>query len=115
MNWYRHDPTVEFHEGLFDETITPRVVAEIGTAALIHIDFDLYASTRTVLEKCPPVSGTLLLFDEFYAPTGEWDWTQHEAKAFYEYCLKHNIKFRAVCRRDVASGPLSEQVAFLIQ
>lgn len=115
MSWYRHDPAVEFHEGQFAETLSPAVVAEIGEAALIHIDCDLYASTKTVLEKCPPAHGTLLLFDEFYAPAGEWDWTQHEALAFYEYCEKHSVKFRALCRRDVSGGPLSEQVAFLIQ
>jgi len=115
MNWYRHDPGVEFHEGLFEDTITPEVVAEIGSAALIHIDCDLYASTKTVLEKCQPASGTLLLFDEFFAPAGEWDWRLHEARAFYEYCQQHKISFRAICRRNVASGPLSEQVAFLIQ
>lgn len=114
MNWYRHDTAVEFHEGLFEDTITPKVVQEIGAEALIHIDCDLYASTRTVLDKCPPARGTLLLFDEFYAPAGEWDWTQHEARAFYEYCQAHKLQFRALCRRDVASGPLSEQVAFII-
>ena len=115
MNWYKHDASVEFHEGLFEDTITPEVVAAIGAAALIHIDCDLYASTRTVLEKCPPQAGTLVLFDEFYAPAGEWDWSQHEARAFYEYCQQHKVRFRALCRRDVNSGPLSEQVAFIIQ
>lgn len=115
MRWYEHDQDVLFHEGLFEDTVTPSVVAEIGEPALIHIDCDLYQSTRTALNLCPPVAGTLLLFDEFYAPAEEWDWAQHEARAFYEFCQERNVRFRALMRRDINSGPLSEQVAFLIQ
>ncbi|MDA1370305.1 MAG: hypothetical protein O2971_06040 [Proteobacteria bacterium] len=115
INWYRHDDSVIFHEGLFADTITAAVVDQIGAPALIHIDCDLYASTKMVLERCPPVPGTLLLFDEFYSPAGEWDWTEHEARAFYEFCQHRQVKFRTLMRRDVAAGPLSEQVAFLVQ
>ena len=115
ISWYKHDESVLFQEGLFTDTITDEVVIDIGIPAFMHIDCDLYESTKTVLERCPPKAGTLLLFDEFYAPNGEWDWTQHEAKAFYEYCQNNEIKFRPLFRRQIAAGPLSEQVAFLIQ
>jgi len=115
VRWYEHDAGVVFHDGLFTETITPELVRTIGAPALMHVDCDLYQSTLTALTLCPPAAGTLLLFDEFYAPAGEWDWHAHEARAFYEFCQQRRVRFRALMRRDVAAGPLSEQVAFLVQ
>ena len=47
--------------------------------------------------------------------TGKWDWTQHEAWAFYEFCQRRQINFRTLMGRDVAAGPLSEEIAFLVQ
>ena len=59
--------------------------------------------------------GTVLMFDEFYSPAGEWEWHEHEAKAFYEICRERSLRPWPLCRRDVDSGPLSEQAAFLLQ
>lgn len=113
--WHRHDPAVVFVDGLFGETLDAGMVARMGPMALVHIDCDLYASARCVLERLPLASGTIVMFDEFYSPSGEWDWHEHEAKAFYEICQERRLKVWPLFRRDVASGPLSEQVAFQIQ
>jgi hypothetical protein len=113
--WYLHDPSVVFVDGLFEESLTAEMVGRMGTLALVHIDCDLYSSTRTVLDRLPLAPGTILMFDEFYAPAGEWDWYEHEARAFHEVCVERAIEIWPLCRRDVASATLSEQAAFLIR
>ena len=114
VRWYRHDPTVVFVDGRFEETLTPERIAGIGATALVHIDCDLYSSTRCVLERLPLAPGTIVLFDEFYAPAGEWDWWEHEARAFHEICRERALDVWPLCRRNVPSATLSEQAAFLI-
>ena len=113
--WYTHDPSVVFVDGLFQDTLTPGRVAEMGDLAFVHIDSDLYASAKLVLERISLTPGTIVLFDEFWSPAGEWEWHEHEAKAFHEICLARNLRLWPLARRDVDSGPLSEQAAFLIQ
>lgn len=103
-----------FVDGLFEDTLTVETIARIGETAVVHVDCDLYRSARTVLERFPLVAGTILMFDEFWAPAGEWDWEAHEARAFHEICLERGLSFRGLFRRDVERGPLSEQVAFVI-
>ncbi len=68
-----------------------------------------------MLERIELRPGTIVMFDELYSPSGEWAWHEHEAKAFHEVCVERNLSIWPLCRRDVNSGPLSEQAAFLIQ
>ena len=115
VRWYRHDPTVVFVDGLFQDTLNAAMVERMGELALVHIDSDLYASARCVLERLALNPGTIIMFDEFYSPAGEWDWHEHEARAFYEICAERGLRPWPLCRRDVGAGPLSEQAAFVIQ
>ncbi len=115
VRWYRHDPTVVFVDGLIQDTLNAAMVERMGELALVHIDSDLYTSARCVLERLPLKPGMIIMFDEFYSPAGEWDWHQHEARAFYEICAERDLRPWPLCRRDVEIGPLSEQAAFLIQ
>jgi hypothetical protein len=114
VRWYAHDPRVEFVDGLFEETLSPAMLDRLGDLALVHIDCDLYASARCVLTRLPLRSGTVVLFDEFYSPSNEWNWWEHEARAFYEVCTARQLTVTPLCRRAVETGPLSEQAAFLI-
>ena len=71
--------------GWFSDTL-PAFVAEHAsdTVALLHIDCDLYSSTKTVLDTLAPllVSGTVVVFDElFNYPTYE----KHELLALKEF------------------------------
>ena len=102
-------------DGLFGDSLSPARIAEMGRLALIHIDCDLYESALLVLDRLELAPGTIIIFDEFWSPAGEWDWHLHEARAFYEICTERNLRFWPLARRDVDSGPLSEQAAFLIQ
>lgn len=87
-------PNVELVVGLFSETLPSFLEAHEGACALIHIDCDLYASTKTVLEFLTPriVSGTVIAMDEY------WIVPEHEQRAFEEWLREHGRKCRHVCR-----------------
>lgn len=58
----------------------------------IHIDCDLYSSTKCIFDNLENkiVSGTVIVFDEFFNYSG---WMEGEYKAFKEFIIKNNIKF----------------------
>ena len=77
--------------GLFEETL-PRFLSEHkDNCALIHIDCDLYSSTKTVLDHLEPriVPGTVIMFDEihFYP-----NYAKHEYRAFEEFLKRTGMK-----------------------
>ena len=76
--------TVELHVGLFDETLPPFLREHSEPASFVHLDCDLYASTRSVLDILNRrlIPGTILVFDEYFAYSG---WRDHEFRAFQEY------------------------------
>ena len=115
VRWYRHDPGVVFVDGLFQDTLSGAMVGRMGALALVHVDCDLYSSARLVLERLELAPGTVVMFDEFWSPAGEWEWREHEARAFHEICVSRKLKVWPLARRNVDAGPLSEQVTFLIQ
>jgi predicted O-methyltransferase YrrM len=77
--------------GLFENTLPAFIHKKREPIAFIHIDCDLYASTKTALTHCAPYigPGTIILFDEFFNYAG---WKQHEYRAWQEFCHDHNIK-----------------------
>jgi hypothetical protein len=84
---------VRLHRGWFETSLPPFLEEYSGPAALLHIDADLYSSTRTVLHLMADriVAGTVLQFDEFLNYPG---WQGGEYKAFQEFCLAHEVEFR---------------------
>lgn len=79
---------VTLHAGWFEDTL-PKLVQQNDNAkaAFIHIDCDLYSSTKTVLDtlqqRCQP--GTVLQFDELIGYPGYYE---HEWKAWQEFLLQ---------------------------
>lgn len=73
--------------GWFTDTVPTFPFPALG---LVHIDCDLYSSTVTALEAVTPYVDidTILVFDEFHSYTEAED---HEAKAFYEWCITHSV------------------------
>ena len=61
--------------------------------ALLHIDCDLYSSTKTVFEQLQDniVTGTVIVFDELYGYPG---FENHELKAFAEFLELKNYSVR---------------------
>lgn len=92
------DPRVSFVQGWFDATL-PGFAVPPHERLVLHLDADLYSSTRTVLsalrEHIRP--GTYLLFDEFSD-------RNHELRAFAELCAEQpRWRFRLVgCDRILA-------------
>lgn len=85
---------VKFYKGWFEDTI-PKYLKEADTIALLHVDCDLYSSTKTIFKYLHPYikSGTIIVFDEWIY-NYNLDCNDHEQKAFYEYVDEHNIKFK---------------------
>ncbi len=85
--------------GLFEGSIPEFLLAHFNQAAFLHIDCDLYESTKTILALMGPrfTAGTHLLFDEFRNFPG---WEDGEAKAFYEFCTQSDIQVECLGVED---------------
>ncbi len=73
-------------KGMFDETLPQfkEKVLKSTPIAFLHVDCDIYASTKEVFDQLADniVSGTVIVFDEFYNYPGA---ENHEFKAFKEF------------------------------
>ena len=76
--------------GWYDRTLTRALCDEhhLTRAAIVHIDCDLYESTRVVLEFIAPllVDGTILIFDDWFHFNGHPH--RGEQRAFNEWTTK---------------------------
>lgn len=82
----------KLHVGWFDEVL-PRFLAQHpGNAAFIHIDCDVYSSTRTVFDLIGEriVPGSVIQFDEYFNYPG---WQQHEFRAFQEFIADSGLDY----------------------
>ncbi len=99
---------VKLIKGLFENTLPPFIEENPKKCAFIHIDCDLYSSTKTIfnLLKNKITTDTVIVFDEFFNYPG---WKDGEYKSFIEFIENNNIKFEYIgyCRYD-------EQVAVII-
>jgi predicted O-methyltransferase YrrM len=82
----------EIVAGLFHDTLPPFLRSHPQMAAFIHLDADLYSSTRTVLHnlysRMRP--GTILVFDEYFNYPG---WRDHEYRAWDEFVSEKKVEF----------------------
>ena len=87
---------VFFIKGYFENTI-PIFIKENKEKQILfmHIDCDLYTSTKTILENVSNniVSGTIIVFDEYFNYP---NWEYNEYKAFQEFCYKYNISYEYI-------------------
>jgi len=86
-------PGVKFFKGLFDDTIK-EYLKEADNISLLHVDCDLYSSTKTVLWNLNDYikKDTIIVFDEwFYCSDYGYKFnSDHEQKCFYEWCREFN-------------------------
>ena len=103
---------VVLHKGWFDETL-PRFREEYPEPiAFLHLDADLYSSTKTVLDFLGDQiqAGTIIQFDEYFKYP---QWRDHEFKAFQEFVSERTVRFEYLSYCD--SGlPHPEPVAVRI-
>ena len=86
---------VSLIKGYFNETLPKFLEEHKEKAAFIHIDCDLYSSTKTVFDNIYDriVPNTVIQFDEYYNYPG---WRNHEFKAFQEFCKKYSVEYEYI-------------------
>ncbi len=86
---------VEFHVGFFDTTVEPFGDQHDGPFSFVHLDADLYSSTRTVFDVLFDwfVPGTVVVFDEYFGYHG---WELHEHRAFMEFLDRSGLTYEGV-------------------
>ena len=99
---------VRLIKGWFNETLPEFVKEHPEPCAFIHVDCDLYSSTKTIFAelKNQIVSGTVIAFDEYFNYPG---WQEGEYKAFMELVADKNLEFEYIARTN------HEQVAVKIK
>jgi predicted O-methyltransferase YrrM len=93
------DPRVHVHAGMFEDTLPE---ANLGVLDFVHIDCDIYSSTRTVFDHIQVKEGTIILFDEYW---GYADYMNHERKAFLEWSERTGYELEWLAKnRTQAAG-----------
>jgi predicted O-methyltransferase YrrM len=94
------EANVELVKGWFDKTLSRFLEQHDEKFAFVHMDCDLYSSTKTVLTLLSHrlVSGSVVVFDEFFNYPG---WREGEFRAFSEFVQASGATFEYVgyCRR----------------
>ena len=82
----------EIVAGLFEDTLPDFLAARPGPVAFLHLDADLYSSTKTVLDLVADrlVPGSVIVFDEFFNFPG---WREHEFRAWTEFTQRTGVRF----------------------
>jgi Methyltransferase domain len=87
---------VKLTRGFYADTLPAFVAAHANkTISFMHVDCDLYSSTKTILAETKPllVPGTIIVFDEYFnAP----EWREEEYKAFMEFIAESKIGFKYI-------------------
>jgi hypothetical protein len=83
---------VKLIKGWFNESVPAFALEHPGNCSFLHIDCDLYSSTRTIFEvfRDRIVKGTVLVFDEFFNYPG---WKKGEFLAFQEFVSARQLQY----------------------
>jgi len=84
---------VKLIKGWFSETLPDFLMAHPEPVTFLHIDCDLYSSTKTIFDLLAPRlnPGCVIVFDEYWNYPG---WKQHEQKAFFEFLKQTGMQYR---------------------
>lgn len=99
---------VRLIKGWFNETIPVFAQDHSANCAFLHVDCDLYSSTKTIFDVLGDriVKGSVLVFDEFFNYPG---WRTGEFLAFQQFVSARQLRFKYLGYVTV-----SEQVAVQI-
>lgn len=94
---------VRLIKGWFDQSLPMWLENNTNNISFLHIDCDLYSSTKTVLNLLNPyiVRGTIISFDELYHfgnPKKYTKWEQGEFKALKEWVEAFDRSFEIISR-----------------
>ncbi|UCC68718.1 MAG: class I SAM-dependent methyltransferase [Armatimonadota bacterium] len=102
-------PNVQLVVGRFKDTVPAFATQHPQPIKFVHMDCDLYSSTRAVLTGLSDsiVPGTVIVFDEYFNYPG---WKDGEFRAFQEFVQARGLRYEYLgyCR-------YAEQVALVVQ
>lgn len=100
---------VSLIKGWFSETLPEFCSNNKGDLAFLHIDCDLYSSTKDIFHFLGPQikSGTVIVFDEYFNYPG---WVDGEFKAFKEFLTEYELDYEYL-----VFNRLNEQCAIRIK
>jgi predicted O-methyltransferase YrrM len=88
-------PNVRLVTGLFAESLPQFLAEHPEPIAFLHVDCDLYSSTKTIFElaghRLRP--GSVIVFDEYFNFPG---WQHGEFRAFHEFVDQRSLAYRHV-------------------
>lgn len=84
---------VKLIKGLFADTLPHFLKGHTEPISFLHIDCDLYSSSKFIFETLGDRIGTgcVIVFDEYFNYPG---WKEHEFKAFSEFVSTNRIEYR---------------------
>jgi hypothetical protein len=106
---------VKFYKGWFENTIH-EYLKEVEDIGLLHVDCDLYSSTKTVLYNLNDYikPNTIIVFDEWVYYSGGNDRNDdHEQKCFYEWVKDFNREYELINHYDGTSSNEQQIVKIL--
>jgi len=100
---------VSLIKGWFSETLPEFVRTHKEPIVFMHVDCDLYSSTKCIFDLLHSQIGPncVIVFDEYFNYPG---WQDHEHKAFMELVDRHDVGFRYE-----GFVPAHQQVCVVIQ
>ena len=90
---------IKLVKGWYNETLQPFLEKHNEKVAFVHIDCDLYSSTKCVFDNIADrvQVGTIIIFDELWHC---WKWEEHEYKAWEEFLEERNVKVTCIAHND---------------
>ncbi len=84
---------VTLHRGWFDQTLPAFLREQAEAVSFLHVDCDIYSSTKTVFDILMPRlgPGAVIVFDEYFNYP---NWERHEFKAFQEFVRDTGVSYR---------------------
>jgi predicted O-methyltransferase YrrM len=100
-------PNVTLVEGWFDQTLPAFLALKDEPIGFVHVDCDIYSSTKTVLELIAHrlAPGAVIAFDEFFNYKG---YELHEYKAFFEFARHFEADYHFI-------GYSAQQVSLVVE
>lgn len=86
---------VTLHKGWFKDTLAPFVAEHREPISYMHVDCDIYMSTKCVFDNFAPMiqAGTIIQFDEYGIYPG-WQFEEH--LAFMEFVRRHKVQYTMI-------------------
>ena len=117
-NLPRVNPNVELIKGWFNETLVNFIQSKNKKVSFIHMDADLYSSTKYIFEVLKDYLDTdcIIVFDELVNYPG-FDGDTGELKAFYEFITENEVDYQWIGMNGTPTGMTGyhhENVAVII-